>query len=106
MDIFLTALCCCDILCFALLKALMTNVQKRVMLKLLAVSAFLNHRDLRNSSAASAKRLRNDTDRVMSQPLTSESRAPLKTICMQVGLALVPLRRRGVNNRVECECIP
>lgn len=71
----------------ALAKALMTDLQKRVMLKLLAVSAFLNHRDLRDSSAASVRRLRDDTDRVLAQTLTSESRAPLKTICTQASLA-------------------
>lgn len=61
----------------------MTDRQKRVMLKLLAISAFLNHRDLRDSSEASVRRLQNDTDRVLGKPLTSESRACLKTTCMQ-----------------------
>lgn len=62
----------------------MTNRQKRVMLKLFAVSAFLNHRDFRDSSAASVLRLRDETDRIFSQPLTADSRASLKTVCVQV----------------------
>ena len=65
-------------------QALMTDRQKRVMLKLFAVSAFLNHRDFRDSSAASVLRLRDETDRIFSQPLTADSRASLKTVCMQV----------------------
>lgn len=64
----------------------MTDRQKRVMIKLFAVSAFLNHRDFRDSSAASVLRLRDETERIFSQPLTADSRASLKTICMQVGL--------------------
>ncbi|CAM9395880.1 unnamed protein product [Ectocarpus sp. 12 AP-2014] len=64
-------------------QALMTDRQKRVMIKLFAVSAFLNHRDLRDSSAASVLRLRDETERIFSQPLTADSRASLKTICMQ-----------------------
>eukprot|EP00752_Nemacystus_decipiens_P006839 g6141.t1 len=64
-------------------QALMTDRQKRVMLKLFAVSAFLNHRDFRDSSAASVLRLRDETDRIFSQPLTADSRASLKTVCVQ-----------------------
>lgn len=65
-------------------QALMTDRQKRVMLKLFAVSAFLNHRDFRDPSAASVIRLRDETDRIFSRPLTADSRASLKTACMQV----------------------
>lgn len=68
----------------------MTDRQKRVMLKLFAVSAFLNHRDFRDSSAASVFRLRDETDRIFSQPLTADSRASLKTVCMQVKRGSVP----------------
>lgn len=62
----------------------MTDRQKRVMIKLFAVSAFLNHRDFRDSSAASVLRLRDETNRIFSRPLTTDSRASLKTVCMQV----------------------
>lgn len=69
----------------------MDDRQKRVMLKVLAVSAFLNHRDFRYSTPESIDRLRNDTKWVLSQPLTSESRGNLLNMCMQVGrAALVP----------------
>lgn len=61
----------------------MTARQKRIMLKLLAITAFLNHRDLRDSSAASVRRLRNETERVLGQPLTLDLRMSIKTICMQ-----------------------
>ncbi|CAM9931876.1 unnamed protein product, partial [Hapterophycus canaliculatus] len=64
-------------------QALMTDRQKRVMLKLFAVSAFLNHRDFRDSSTASVLRLREETNRIFSRPLTADSRACLKTVCMQ-----------------------
>lgn len=66
----------------------MTARQKRIMLKLFAITAFLNHRDLRDSSAASVLRLRNETERVLGQPLTLELRMSIKTICMQVRLSV------------------
>lgn len=62
----------------------MTDRQKRVMLKLFVVTAFLNHRDFRDSSAASVLRLRDETDRIFSRPLAADSRASLKTVCTQV----------------------
>lgn len=71
------------------LQALMTDRQRRVMLKLFAVSAFLNHRDFRDSSTASVLRLREETNRIFSRPLTADSRACLKTVCMQVSDRMV-----------------
>lgn len=73
----------------------MTDRQRRVMLKLFAISAFLNHRDFRDSSAASVLRLRDETDRIFSQPLTADSRASLKTVCMQVRFSFLPPSEGG-----------
>lgn len=56
------------------------------MMKLLAISAFLNGRDCRESSEANVRRLQEETKRALDQPVGPESRGLLKTLCTQVGV--------------------